>query len=96
MKLVRNICLLTLVLGILFVFTGCKNSKGQTFNEYLNEKYPYIEYRNSSLNFDADNRKIEIIDGYILDQGNSYEWIETENGYDLIIHFVSGVTENDE
>lgn len=70
------------------LFPGCRNRNGQTFNEYLSEKYPYIEYHNSSYNFDADNRNIEVPDGYVLNQGNSYEWVETEDGYDLIIHFV--------
>lgn len=79
-----------LLIVVLLTFTGCKNSKGQTFNEYLTEVYPYIEYRNSSFNFDSKNEKIEIIEDYVLNQGNSYEWVETENGYDLVLHFVKG------
>ena len=77
-----------MLVAILLTFTGCKKSKGQTFSEFLNEKYPKIEYRNSSYNFDADNRKIEIPDGYVLNQGNSFEWVKTEDGYNLIIHFM--------
>ena len=52
--------------------------------------YPFVEYHHASYNFDMNNRIIEIPDGYILDQGNSYKLIETENGYDLILHFVKG------
>ena len=84
----KKICFLAALLIALLMLTGCKNSQGQTFKEYLIEEYPYIEYRNSSLNFDTKNEKIKVIDGYILNQGNSYEWVETEGGYDLIIHFV--------
>jgi hypothetical protein len=82
--------LLLLLAIIILTFVGCKNSKGQTFNEYLTGVYPYIEYRNSSFNFDTNNEKIQVIDGYTLNQGNSYEWVETEDGYDLIIHFEKG------
>ena len=69
----KKIVLLLLLATIMLTFIGCKNAKGQTFSEYLNKEYPYIEYRSSSFNFDYANRRIEIIDGYILNQGNSYE-----------------------
>ena len=82
--------LLVVFVIVLLTLTGCKNSKGQIFNEYLTGVYPYIEYRNSSFNFDTKNEKIEIIEDYVLNQGNSYEWVETENGYDLVLHFVKG------
>lgn len=36
----------------------------------------------------ADNRTIEIEKGYVLDGGHSYDIVETEDGYDLILHFV--------
>jgi hypothetical protein len=85
--MMKKISLVILLLGILLLSVGCENAKGQNFSEYLNEVYPYIEYHNSSFNLDADNRKFEIIDGYELNQGNSYEWVETEDGWDLIIHF---------
>lgn len=51
---------------------------------------PYISYHNSNFRFDEKNRKIEIADGYVMDEGHSYEWVETESGYDLVIHFVKG------
>lgn len=86
----KKIAIMLLIATVMLTFIGCKNAKGQTFSEYLIEEYPYIEYRNSSFNFDTNNEKIEIIDGYTLDQGNSYEWVETEDGYDLIIHFKKG------
>ena len=86
----KKICLAVLIIALVPMFMGCRNSKGQTFNEYLTEVYPYIEYHNSSFNFDSKNEKIEIISGYTLNQGNSYEWVETEDGYDLIIHFTKG------
>lgn len=78
------------LLVFLLALVGCENSRRQTFGEFLESRYPYIEYRNSSYNFDTQNEKIAIIDGYALNQGNSYEWVQTENGYDLVIHFVKG------
>lgn len=51
---------------------------------------PYIDYHNSYFRFDEKNERIEIVDGYVMDEGHSYEWVETPNGYDLIIHFVKG------
>jgi hypothetical protein len=87
----KRMCfLILLIIPLVLVLVGCRNSNGQTFNEYLSEVYPRIEYRNSSYNFDANNREITVLDGYVLDQGNSYEWVETEDGYDLIIHFEKG------
>lgn len=50
--------------------------------------YPRIEYRNSPYNFDMYNREIEVQDGYVLDEGHSYDTVETEDGYDVILHFV--------
>lgn len=88
MKISTKICILTLLLSVTFAFAGCRNSEGQTFSEYLNENFPNIEYHESGYTFDANNREIAIIEGYTLNQGNSYEWVETENGYDLVIHFV--------
>lgn len=86
----KKICFLTALLIILLVFAGCKNANGQTFGEYIDGRYPFIYYHNSYLNFDNKNREIELPDGYTLNQGNSYEWVETEEGCDLIIHFVKG------
>lgn len=85
--------LFPVLLICLVVLTGCRNKQGQTFDEYLSSRYPYVEYRNSSYNFDTQNEKIAIIDGYALNQGNSYEWVQTENGYDLVIHFMKGGAE---
>ena len=50
--------------------------------------YPYLEYRNSSFNFDILNKTILLDDGYVLNDGNAYETVETKSGYDLVIHFV--------
>lgn len=50
--------------------------------------YPLIEYRNSSYNFDIANKTILLKEGYVLNEANSYNIIETENGYDIILHMV--------
>lgn len=46
------------------------------------EKWPRIIYQNTSYRFDEYNRTI------VLDDGYSYDIVETEDGYDLILHFV--------
>lgn len=38
--------------------------------------------------FDEYNRTIVLDDGYVLNGGHSYDIVETEDGYDLILHFV--------
>lgn len=43
------------------------------------EKWPRIIYQNTSYRFDEYNRTIVLDDGGI---------VETENGYDIIFHFV--------
>ena len=50
--------------------------------------YPLIEYRNSNYNFDIANRTILLKDGYVLDGADSYNIIETENGYDIVLHMI--------
>lgn len=44
------------------------------------EKWPRIIYQNTSYRFDEYNRTIVLDDGYDI--------VETEDGYDLILHFV--------
>lgn len=53
------------------------------------EKWPRIIYQNTSYRFDEYNRTIVLDDGYVLDGGHSYDIVETENGYDIIFHFIA-------
>ena len=52
------------------------------------EKLPRIVYQNTCYMFDEYNRTIVLDDGYVLNGGHSYDIVETEDGYDLILHFV--------
>lgn len=45
------------------------------------EKWPRIIYQNTSYRFDEYNRTIVLDDGYDI--------VETEDGYDLIFHFIA-------
>ena len=85
----KKLCVIVLLV-VTLTFVGCSNSKGQTFGEFLQGEYPYVKYQNSTWRFDANNMEIKITDGYTLDQGNAYEWVETEDGYDLVMHFKKG------
>lgn len=71
--------------------TGCA---GTGVGRDYSPKYPVLRYRNSEYNMDPYNREIPVQDGYILDEGNSYEVVETDSGYDLVLHFVNGGNEN--
>ena len=70
------ICINILVLSLLML-TGC-TGKG--------ESWPRIVYQPTYWTFVI--RIIDIDDSYILDGGHSYDIVETEDGYDLILHFV--------
>ena len=70
------ICINILVLSLLML-TGCTGKR---------ENWPRIVYQPTYWTF--DNRIIDIDDSYILDDGHSYDIVETEDGYDLILHFI--------
>lgn len=36
------------------------------------------------------DREIPIESGYVLDEAHSYDVMETEDGYDIVLHFVKG------
>lgn len=50
--------------------------------------YPQLEYRNSSYNYDKLNKTISLKKGYILNDVVPYSMVETEIGYDVVIHFI--------
>lgn len=68
----------------IFAVLMCGCSSGRK----VETTYPRIEYRNSTYNFDPYNRELNITDGYCLDEGHSYDIVETDSGYDVVFHFV--------
>ena len=68
----------------LLALCGCEGGKD------ISPHYPRIEYLNSSYNFDPFNREITVKDGFVLSEGHSFDIVETEIGYDLVLHFVRG------
>jgi hypothetical protein len=50
--------------------------------------YPYLKYKNSDADGDSKDRRIEIRDGHELSEGHSWDIIETDQGYDMVLHFV--------
>ena len=66
----------------LLLLIGCDAGRS------IEPEYPRLEYRNSHYNFDPFNREIHIEDGFILDEGHSYDVVETDSGYDVVLHFV--------
>ena len=78
-------------LAACIAMTGCVGAGA--WRDY-SHKYQLLRYRNSDYNMDPYNREIPVQDGYILNEGNSYEVVETDSGYDLVLHFVKGDNEN--
>lgn len=80
----RKRLFLPLLLMVLLTTTACSAGRD------ISTTYPRVEYRNSSYNFDPYNREIPIESGYVLDEAHSYDVVETEGGYDIVLHFVKG------
>lgn len=78
-------------LAACIAMTGCV---GAGAGRDYSPKYPVLRYRNSVYNMDPYNWEIPVQNGYILDEGNSYEVVETDGGYNLVLHFVKGGNEN--
>ena len=63
--------------SIVTLLCGCSNKY----------EYPYITYHESIWR--EDNKKIALDDAYVPNDGHLYDIVETEDGYDLVIHFVN-------
>lgn len=80
----RKCGVLAFCLVVLLGITACSAGRD------ISLTYPKVEYRNSSYNLDPYNREIHIESGYVLDEAHSYDVVETEDGYDIVLHFVKG------
>lgn len=80
----RKCGVLLLCLVMLLSATACSAGRD------ISPTYPRMEYRNSSYNLDPYNREIPIGSGYVLNEAHSYDVVETEDGYDIVFHFVKG------
>ena len=69
----------------LVALTGCSSGRDA---QAASQTYPHMVYWNSGYRFDQYNRWFEVQDGYLLDEGHTFDIVETECGYDLILHFV--------
>jgi hypothetical protein len=67
-----------LVYAMLFGLCGCTSKDNSS-------QYPRILYDHSAS---SPFRKIDIPDGHVLNDGHSYDIVDTEDGYDLVLHFV--------
>lgn len=73
---------IVLLICCVILLTSCSSGRK------VETTYPRIEYRNSSTNFDPYNRELNITAGYVLDEGHSYDIVETDAGFDVVFHFV--------
>ena len=74
--------LVFLLMTMMMMLTGCASENDS------NDNYPYIKYQHNVWTYDNYNKIVEIQNGYILDQGHSYDIIKTEEGYDVIFHII--------
>lgn len=74
--------LVFLLMTMMMMLTGCASENDS------NDNYPYIKYQHNVWTYDNYNKIVEIPNGYILDQGHSYDIIKTEEGYDVIFHII--------
>lgn len=66
---------------IIFIFAGLLLLTGCT-----SVNFPRLAYQPTI--WKTDNSYIPLQEGYILNDGYRYDIIETEDGYDLVLHFV--------
>lgn len=80
MREYKWIIFFTTTLVLCMLLPACTANGGSNF--------PYLEYLNSGYRFDDQNQLIRLPDGYVLNQGHSYDIVETDVGYDVIIHLI--------
>ena len=73
-KLIIILFLICLICG------GCSNAAK------MHDTYPHITLESSA--FYADNVYIPVPQGYTFNPKNYYDEVETEEGYDIIIHLI--------
>lgn len=77
-----------MVLLIIFsiLLCGCAPNTDQATKK--DSVYPYLRYLNSAFRFDSNNQLIKLPDGYVLNQGYSYDIVAVKDGYDVVIHLI--------
>lgn len=55
-------------------------------------QYPHLDYAQSKWGEEICPF-VEVREGYVLNKGHSYDEIKTEDGYDLVLHFVKEDTD---
>lgn len=73
----RIICIILLI-TLSFIFCGCCS-----INE---DKFPQLEICRS--NYRADSVYVALRDGYNFNIQHLYDEVETEDGYDIVVHVV--------
>lgn len=63
---------------IALLFSGC---------EYVLDEYPCVEFCASNYRYDRRNKMIVLDKDSCINDSNPYDIVETETGYNLILHF---------
>lgn len=74
----KKVLIFILIFCLLFALTGCGK-----INE---DKFPQLKICRSGWR--ADNIYVALRDGHNFDIQHLYEEVETENGYDIVVHVV--------
>ena len=71
---------LVFILAILIalLLSGC---------EYVLDEYPCVEFCASNYRYDRRNKMIVLDRDSCINDSNPYDIVETETGYNLILHF---------
>lgn len=73
----------------IFLLSGCTSA--DEIEKTIDSKkggYPRITYSQTSYYADIHNRTFDVPEGYVLNPGHAYDIIDTEEGKDIVFHFV--------
>lgn len=75
----RKVLIMLFALFFTLVLSGCENTV---------DKYPCVKYEPSNYRYDRRARTILIGKDDMLCDNHPYDIVETNTGYDLVLHFV--------
>lgn len=86
----KRIVMVLSVVSVFMMLSACSDSDSSDTSptRATTISYPCLQYKNSSYYNDVLNRTILLDGAFMLDDGNSYDIVKTENGYDMVLHFV--------
>lgn len=72
-----------LLIFICIGFVGCSSID-------MSNHSPYIKVMDSYYTYDEDNVLIDIPKDYYIIRNHPYDIVETDNGFDVVVHYEEG------